>query len=240
MYDRARTQRRPLGRAATWRSGAERRPGWDCSCRRCWSLAAVEPAPPPDELRGPGTPPPANAAPADPPAGTLLIASAQIQDPRFYHSVILILRHDQGGAFGIAVNHVVTEETIASLLAATGDEDSTVDGTISVMSGGPVQPQAGFVVHSAEYRLPATLTVDGKVAMTASREALTDIGHRKGPKKYFFAFGYAGWGAGQLEAEIARKDWFTTPEDGDLVFGDERAKVWDRGTRPPRARPLEL
>ncbi|HWD56811.1 MAG TPA: YqgE/AlgH family protein [Stellaceae bacterium] len=190
-------------------------------------LAAVEPMPVTPDVPGPGSPPPENAAPADPPAGTLLIASAHIQDPRFYHAVILLLRHDQGGAFGIVVNHVVAKQTIAGLLAATGDQDNTVVGTISVLSGGPVQPQRGFLVHSADYRIAATLAVDGKVAMTASREALKDIGHHKGPRKYFFAFGYAGWGAGQLEAEIARKDWFTTPEDGALVFDDDRAKVWD-------------
>jgi putative transcriptional regulator len=103
-----------------------------------------------------------------------------------------------------------------------------VDATIPVLFGGPVQSDLGFVVHSADYRIATTMAVDSKVAMTASKEALKDIGHQKGPKKYFFAFGYAGWGAGQLESEIERKDWFTTTEDGALVFDDDRATVWDR------------
>jgi putative transcriptional regulator len=64
--------------------------------------------------------------------------------------------------------------------------------------------------------------------MTASKDALKDIGHHKGPKKYFFAFGYAGWGAGQLEDELSRKDWFTAPEDADLVFDAARDTVWDK------------
>jgi putative transcriptional regulator len=91
-----------------------------------------------------------------------------------------------------------------------------------------VQPELGFVVHSADYRRADTMAVDGKVAMTASKEALKDIGHHKGPKKCFFAFGYSGWGLGQLDGEIARKDWFIIPEDGDLVFGGDREKVWDK------------
>jgi putative transcriptional regulator len=186
-------------------------------------LAAVEPAPP-----SPDNPGPSDAAPADPPPGQLLIASAQIQDPRFYHAVILILQHNQDGAFGIVINHPLATQTIADLLAATGEDDKTVDGSIPVVSGGPVQMELGFVVHSAEYHRPETMKVDGKVAMTASKDALEDIGHHKGPQKCFFAFGYAGWGAGQLEGEMARKDWFTAPEDSDLVFDAARDTVWDK------------
>jgi putative transcriptional regulator len=183
-------------------------------------LAAVEPTP--------LSPAPESAAPADPPSGNLLIASAQIQDPRFYHAVVLILQHTKDGAFGIVINHKLATEKIAALLAAAGDDDKSVEGSIPVFSGGPVQPELGFVVHSADYRTADTMSVDGKVAMTASKEALKDIGHGKGPKKYFFAFGYAGWGAGQLEGEIARNDWFTATEDSALVFDDDRDTVWDK------------
>ena len=183
-------------------------------------LAAVEPTP--------LSPAPKNAAPADPPPGNLLVASAQIQDPRFYHAVILILQHTKDGAFGIMVNHPLASEKIAALLAAAGDDDKSVEGTIPVFSGGPVQPELGFVVHSADYHTADTMPVDGKVAMTASKEALKDIGHGKGPKKFFFAFGYAGWGAGQLEGEIARNDWFTATEDSALLFDDDRDTVWDK------------
>ena len=191
-----------------------------CLVAAALGLAAVEPTP--------LSPAPENAAPADPPPGNLLIASAQIQDPRFYHAVVLLLQHTKDGAFGIIINHQLASEKIATLLAAAGDDDKTVGGTIPVFAGGPVQPELGFVVHSADYRTADTLPVDGKVAMTASKEALKDIGHGKGPKNCFFAFGYAGWGAGQLEGEIARNDWFTAPEDGALMFDDDRDTVWDK------------
>jgi putative transcriptional regulator len=183
-------------------------------------LAAVEPSP--------LSPAPEDAVPADPPRGNLLIASAQIQDPRFYHAVVLILQHTKDGAFGIIINHPVGTEKIATLLAAAGDDDKNADGMIQIFSGGPVQTELGFVVHSAEYHTADTMPVDGKVAMTANKQALEDIGHGKGPKKYFFAFGYAGWGAGQLEGEIARRDWFTVPEDSALVFDEDRDTVWDK------------
>jgi putative transcriptional regulator len=82
-----------------------------------------------------------------------------------------------------------------------------------VFAGGPVQPELGFVLHSAEYRRAETVDVDGRAAMTASRQVLLDIGHSQGPEKSLFALGYAGWGLGQLEGEVARHDWFTTPEE---------------------------
>ena len=165
---------------------------------------------------------------AVPPPGDLLIASAQIQDPRFAHAVILLLRHDKDGALGIVINRLVAERPVAELLKAAGDKDSDAEGSIRVFEGGPVKRELGFVIHSAEYRRPDTIAVDGKVAMTASKQTLRDIGRNQGPKKYFFAFGYAGWGAGQLEDEIARRDWVTTPEDTDLVFDADRDTLWDR------------
>jgi putative transcriptional regulator len=187
-------------------------------------LGAVEVAPPPGQPDRSS-----DAVPSDnPAAGQLLVASAQIQDPRFYHTVILLLRHDSDGAFGIVINHPIGEKTIASLLEATGDDDNSVEGSIDVMSGGPVEPQYGFVVHSAEYHRVETMPVDGKVAMTGSKAALKDIGHHQGPKKCFFAFGYAGWGAGQLEGEMARQDWFTAADEPALVFDEDRDTVWDK------------
>lgn len=170
----------------------------------------------------------------EPAAGELLIASAAIQDPRFHHSVILLLRHDEKGAFGIVINHPLTERPIAGLLAESGGkadqdaQDRAIEGTIRVFLGGPVEPSYGFVIHSGEYRRPETLTLDIGVAMTATKDILRDIGRHQGPAKYLFALGYAGWGAGQLEGEIARHDWFTTPGEPDLVFDEERGQLWER------------
>lgn len=160
-------------------------------------------------------------------AGQLLIAAPTIGDPRFTHTVILMIRHDQEGAFGIVINRLVGERPIAELLEATGDDDPSVSGSVRVFAGGPVQPELGFVVHSAEYRHAGTVDVDGHVAMTASREILRDIGHHQGPEKSLFVFGYTGWGPGQLEGEMARHDWFTTPEEPKLVFDEDRANLWE-------------
>lgn len=160
-------------------------------------------------------------------AGQLLIAAPTIGDPRFSHTVILMVKHDEGGAFGIVINRPVGERSIASLLEAAGDDMSGVEGSLRVFAGGPVQPELGFVVHSSEYRSAETMDVDERVAMTANRQILRDIGRHRGPEKSLFALGYAGWGPGQLEAELERHDWFITPEEPKLIFDADRGNLWD-------------
>jgi putative transcriptional regulator len=160
-------------------------------------------------------------------AGQMLIAAPTMGDPRFSHAVILLLRQDDTGAFGIVLNRPIEERSIASLLDAAGDHEPGIEGSLQVFAGGPVQPELGFVVHSPEYRDATTLTIGSEVAMTADKQILRDIGHHKGPKKALFAFGYAGWAPGQLEDEIARHDWFTTTGDPKLIFDDDRGDLWD-------------
>ncbi len=170
-------------------------------------------------------------------AGQLLIAAPTMSDPRFAHTVILMVRHDQTGAFGIVINRPVGERSIAVLLEAAGDIPPDVEGSVRVFAGGPVQTELGFVVHSADYHRGETVDVDGRVAMTASREILRDIGHNQGPAKSLCAFGYAGWGPGQLEGEMARHNWFTAPEEPKLIFDDDRDNLWEE-TMARRTREL--
>ena len=160
-------------------------------------------------------------------AGQLLIAAPTMGDPRFVHTVILLLRQNDTGALGIVLNHPIEKRSVASLLDAVGDHETGVEGSLEVFAGGPVQPELGFVVHSPDYRRADTLAVGNEVAMTADKQILRDIGHQKGPKKALFAFGYAGWGPGQLEAELARHDWYTATGDPELIFDRDRATLWD-------------
>jgi putative transcriptional regulator len=96
-----------------------------------------------------------------------------------------------------------------------------------VFSGGPVHPEAGFVVHSSDYRRPETVAVNDRVSMTSSLDILRDIGAKKGPAKILVAFGYTGWGPDQLEREIKMHAWGIAEADPALVFDEDRDKVWD-------------
>ena len=159
--------------------------------------------------------------------GQFLVAAPMIEDPRFRHTVILIVVHDANGAAGIVINRPMGERPLADLLAAMGQDSSGITAKVRIFTGGPVEPGRGFIVHSAEYRRAGTLNVDSRVALTFSPEILLDIGHDRGPAKRLVAFGYAGWRAGRLEAEMARGGWFIEPEDPQLIFEHDREKIWD-------------
>ena len=185
-------------------------------------------------------------------AGQLLIAAPEMGDPRFYHSVILIVQHSKDGALGIMINRPVGQLALANLLDAVGEKDAAVTGEVRIFAGGPVEPRIGFVVHSAEYQRGGTIDIDGRGAETTRpqvpprkgatqgpphRQVLRDIGHNKGPQKSLVAFGYTGWGPGQLDHELEQRAWFTAPEDPKLIFDEDRDNVWE-GAMARRTLPL--
>jgi putative transcriptional regulator len=158
--------------------------------------------------------------------GQLLIASPVLRQTVFDHAVILLAQHNRQGALGVVINRPLDQRSIAGLLAAFGEEASGITDSVRVFVGGPVSPNVGLVIHSAEYRGTDTLDIDGRVALTAAPDILRDIGLGKGPRKSLIAFGYAGWAPAQLEDELAHGVWVTIPEDPALVFDDDRSKVW--------------
>jgi putative transcriptional regulator len=158
-------------------------------------------------------------------AGQLLIATA-LNGPPFEHAVVLVAQHNKDGALGIVINQPLGERPIASLLQAFGADASGVNGNVRLFVGGPVDPQIGFVLHSAEYHGNDTIDIDGRVALSSGPQILRDIGLGKGPRQTLVAFGYAGWSPSQLDDELHEGAWYTVPEDPALVFDDDRAKVW--------------
>jgi putative transcriptional regulator len=137
------------------------------------------------------------------------------------------LRATARAAFGITINRPVGERPLAWLLENLGDKDAAAAGNVRVFAGGPVQPELGFIVHTTDYERPATMDINGEVAVTASLDVLRDIAAGQGPQKALLAFGYAGWGPRQLEGELAREDWHVIPAELALVFDEPRERVWD-------------
>jgi putative transcriptional regulator len=159
-------------------------------------------------------------------AGQLLIATPALSGPPFERAVILVAQHDRNGALGIVINRPLGERPIAGLLQAAGADSSGVSGSVQLYLGGPVDPQLGFVLHSAEYHGDNTLDIDGRVALSSGAQILRNIGLGKGPHQSLVAFGYAGWAPLQLDNELRQGVWDVVPEDPALVFDDDRAKVW--------------
>lgn len=176
-------------------------------------------------LPGPDEPAPEAARPSL--AGQLLVASPWIGDPHFERAVILIVEDGPEGAVGIVINKPIGEQPLANVFKALGQKEGDVTGSVRVFAGGPVQPEAGFVVHSADYHTPETVALTDSVSMTSNVAILRDIGDKKGPAKFLVAFGYAGWGPEQLEHEIEEHAWGIAEADPTLVFDEDRDKVWE-------------
>jgi putative transcriptional regulator len=155
-----------------------------------------------------------------------LIAMPAMADPNFTQTVTYICKHDAAGAFGL----VLTRPSDLSLgemlgqLAIDLKDRSLVERP--VMHGGPVEPQRGFVLHRSEHTFEATLAVSAEVKLTSSPDVLAAIGAGTGPDPALVALGYAGWGRGQLEAELGSNTWLTVPANSAIIFETPFAERW--------------
>ena len=191
--------------------------------RRCFALVSLLAA---AHSRAFATLEQGTAAADNVPPGQLLVAAPGMGDPRFVRTVMVMIEHGIGGALGVAINRPVADRPIAELLRATGEDPGDAKGSLTVFLGGPVEPAVGFVVHARDYHLSETLVLDDHLAVTQPRLVLRDIAAGRGPRKYLFMLGYAGWGPNQLEAELSLGAWVTVSESPELVFDMDRAKVW--------------
>ncbi|WP_415234051.1 YqgE/AlgH family protein [Pseudorhodobacter sp.] len=173
--------------------------------------------------------------------GKLLISMPGMEDPRFDASVILICTHTGDGAMGLIVNKPVTDLSFKTLLEQLGIPHLPAGRGISVHFGGPVERGRGFVLHSPDYYAKdGTMSIAGSYGMTATQDVLRALGRGEGPTQALLALGYAGWGPGQLEAEILRNDWLTTDAPADLVFASDAGAKWGAALRHLGVEPMAL
>lgn len=160
--------------------------------------------------------------------GQLLIAMPQMSDPFFDHSVVYLCAHSQeDGAMGLVVNKRLDSLTLDELYAQLKIEP-VAHSDRPVHFGGPVAPGQGFVLHSPDYREESTIGIGEEFAMTATLDILHAQSKGEGPRQGLVALGYAGWGPGQLEAEIGANGWLLVAADTSLVFETEDDSKWQR------------
>jgi putative transcriptional regulator len=160
--------------------------------------------------------------------GQFLVATPEMDDPRFRETVILMVRHSKDGAMGLIINRPAGDQKLSRILQDLGDGGEGATGNLPLYLGGPVQPELGFILHTTDYRRAGIIDVNGTVAVTATKEIIRDVAAGNGPKKFMLIFGYAGWGPGQLEGELKRNSWYTTPFDLPLIFDTDRDRIWER------------
>ena len=172
--------------------------------------------------------------------GKLLVAMPTIGDDRFSHSVIYMCAHTQDGAMGIVVNRPLEAPTFDDLLEQLAIEPAPPARRLGLHAGGPVDNVRGFVLHTADWTSEASLQVDQGLALTASLDVLKVIAAGGGPRAGILALGYAGWGPGQLDAEITNNVWLAVPADEQLVFDTDHDTKWMRALAKLHIHPSHL
>lgn len=145
----------------------------------------------------------------------LLVASPYLQDPGFHGTVIYLCDHTSEGAMGLVINRPldVSVGEVLEQLDLDGEEVNE-----PVYSGGPVQPERGFVLHRPFGEWQSSLSVTDQLTMTTSRDILEAIGCGDGPSEFLMALGYSGWSDGQLEEELSGSSWLVCNANHDLLF----------------------
>jgi putative transcriptional regulator len=156
-----------------------------------------------------------------------LIAMPGLADPNFHHTVTYICEHNEEGALGIILNRPMNMELREILLHIDVEPTEPSSGEIPVYMGGPVQPERGFVLHHPLGNWEATMRINAEVGITSSRDVLAAIAEGHGPEKLLIALGYAGWGAGQLEEEMAANAWLSGPADQHILFDLPPEQKWE-------------
>ncbi|MFK5969518.1 MAG: YqgE/AlgH family protein [Candidatus Marithrix sp.] len=155
-----------------------------------------------------------------------LIAMPNLADPNFLKTVTYICIHNKEGAMGIVINRPMGINLGDILERMDIKIENTSSIKLPIFNGGPVQKERGFVLHQSDQTWDATLTVNEGLNITTSRDIMTAIANDKGPDKVLIALGYAGWGAGQLEQEMADNIWINTPVDNDIIFKTPSKQRW--------------
>ncbi len=169
-----------------------------------------------------------------------LIAMPRLEDEQFSRSVVYLCDHSERGALGLIINRPSDIKLKALFQKVDLDlaRDDLVD--VPVFHGGPVQTERGFVLHEAlkgqssegqeasDAVYASTMVIPGGLEMTTSRDVLEALSQGGGPQRVMVTLGYASWGGGQLESEIAENTWLTVGADKRLIFDTPVADRWEQ------------
>ena len=148
-----------------------------------------------------------------------------MRDPRFTRSVIYMCSHTEEGAMGIGINRPAENINFSQLLEQLQIKATPVK-ELPIFAGGPVETGRGFVLHSSEYSQESTMVISDTIALSATVDILTALAEGVGPKNHLLALGYAGWGEGQLESELAKNSWLSVDAEDEVVFKAPLDQKW--------------
>jgi putative transcriptional regulator len=158
----------------------------------------------------------------------LLIAMPQLADPNFFRTTSLLSEFTKEGAMGVILNR-----PLGIPVTQLMHEGKPIEGPKDIQAfwGGPVQNERGFVLHENEALAAASVEIETGLYLTGSSEALRHLMEAQSqpsPPRFRLFLGYAGWGPGQLEKEIAAASWLTAPVEKEYIFDATPATLWTR------------
>lgn len=174
-------------------------------------------------------------------AGKLLVAMPGMSDPRFDKTVIMMCAHDAEHAMGVVVNKPKDDLTLAEVLSHLGLAAAERVPERTVLDGGPVRPDRGYVIHTDDFAAgEATQSVAPGVRLTATRDVLEAVAGDKAPSNFVLALGCAGWSAGQLEDELRHNAWLVVDFNDAIVFDQTHDDKWERAINSLGFDPSQL
>ena len=147
-----------------------------------------------------------------------LIAMPTMENSFFTKTVTYICEHNEQGALGLVINRPMDLSLSGLFKQLDIAARETLRNESTVLFGGPVQVDCGFVLHQPVGQWQSTLTINQQLGLTTSLDILKAIANAEGPDQILVALGYAGWAAGQIEHEMAQNAWLSVPASIDVIF----------------------
>jgi putative transcriptional regulator len=170
-------------------------------------------------------------------APTLLVSMPQLNDENFKRTVVLLCEHTQHGAFGLVLNRP-TDTPAASMVQL--DAPLARDSGIHLWTGGPVEPNRGWILMTENTDQGECVRISDGLYLSTSSTVLRRLLEADDPGRARLLTGYAGWGPGQLDAELAASAWLIAPIEIDLIFDVHAPRMWETAIRRLGADPATL
>jgi len=163
--------------------------------------------------------------------GQFLIAMPSMLDFNFSHTVTCMSEYTKDGALGVIINRVIPSLTASSIFKELQIEHVASAANIPLHIGGPVHENEIFILHGEPFSWEGCVMITPTLAMSNTMDLIEAIAKGKGPQNVLIAIGCAGWGQGQLEAEISQNAWLTCPVDDKIIFNSKVDERWHGAVR---------
>lgn len=172
--------------------------------------------------------------------GHFLMAMPGLSDPNFSQTVTCICEHNEFGAMGIVINRVHDMLSAKDIFEELSIVCTSAAASIPIHIGGPVHPGELFVLHGPPFDWEPSLTITAFLNLSNTRDILEALAEGRGPRLFLISLGCAGWGPGQLEAEIKDNAWLTQPVIEDNIFRLPVEVRWEEALRKMGINPALL